>query len=115
MTDRELLELVAKAVKIDVSAIKIIEGRGIYFGFAYFWDPLNNDGDAFYVASYLKMNISFSAGYQDASVYGSKFTAIEPNNIKDWEVNPAYFTEEQRRACMRRAICRAAAEIGKTL
>jgi len=89
MTDRELLELAAKAVGLVPS-----EHDGvIYVGFgSREWNPITDDGDALRLA--VKLDI------------------LNMNSILN-----KYIIEEQRRnlrdVATRRAIVRAAAEIGR--
>lgn len=103
MTDRELLELAAKAAghPIDFSDALNFSGSPRYFNNdnGEFWNPLTADGDALRLAVALEMEIrqvhfSAHAGQQDR------------------------FWQTERRgddpcAATRRAIVRAAAEIGK--
>ena len=90
MTDKELLELAAKAAGIDWfddPAAK--HGRGLHMKSGPFWNPLIDDGDAF--------RLAINLGIDVAKV-----------QIKFWDkhsINPY--------ATTRRAIVRAAAEIGK--
>ena len=103
MTDRELLVLAAKAVGIDVDA----DGR-----FAYpngLWNPLTDDGDA------LRLTVKLSLDILQDSV-SSKDNAVEvQGNFENVEFQP--WAWENRApdpyAATRRAIVRAAAEIGK--
>ena len=92
-TDRELLELAARAAGIDVDAHDC-------FG-AYIWDPLNDDGDALRLAVKLRMMI-------DASNDGHEVMAASPTGHHWTEICglDAY-------SATRRAIVRAAAEIGE--
>jgi hypothetical protein len=108
-TDRELLELAAKAMgmkdtkwtgahivyMLDPSKPETTGsiGRG--------WNPLTDDGDAFRLAVKLCMQVECSKGYQHASVYGHDFTISEQHNGNAPE------------AATRRAIVRAAAKIAK--
>lgn len=101
MDDRELLELAAKAAKLDIWAwdedknLMVLDG---WNGRDY-WNPLTDDGDALRLAVKLKMMVNVRA----ASV-----RVFDENDI---------VTEESRGsdiyAATRRAIVRAAAEIGR--
>ena len=99
MTDRELLELAAKAAGYEWE----YEDTGALFVFvpqAHEWNPLTDDGDALRLAVKLKMNIS---GFEFSNVVirqGNYFRCLEE------------ITDDQY-AATRRAIVRAAAEIGK--
>ena len=113
MTDRELLKLAAKAAGIKVPTKKDapwegIDERGIYRDISLggdgtrfsYWDPLTDDGDALRLAVKLEMDVCFGANY--VIVRGSVQTPTV-NNAGD-----PY-------AATRRAIVRAAAEIGRTM
>jgi hypothetical protein len=93
MTDRELLELAAKV------AGKMVKADGIY----QFddWDPLTNDGDALRLA--VKCGICFGPNLDGdrAVAYGE-----DGRNIVELHGTDPY-------AATRRAIVRAAAEIGR--
>ena len=105
MTDKELLELAAKAA-----------GYGLYFSQKYhrnindaylndrLWNPLTDDGDALRLAVKLNVDVVFDFD-RVMAVYGNGYSKEE------------YFYElpepTDRYAATRRAIVRAAAEIGK--
>ena len=85
MTDRELLELAAKAAGIeDIS----------YYLDDFLWNPLTDDGDALRLA--VKLNL----------LYGKVFVRNVADNHEDGD--DIY-------AATRRAIVLAAAEIGKDI
>jgi hypothetical protein len=103
MTDRELLELAAKAIGLP-------ECGWMGPAFMYIkdntftdWNPLTDDGDALRLAVKLGMQITIILDGDD----GDHF----PKTMVDWateeHINDPY-------AATRRAITRAAAEIGKT-
>jgi hypothetical protein len=108
MTDRELLELAAKAAGIEGRWMEWHEpvyGSGIVRQIgAMTWNPLTDDGDALRLTVKLKLDIEF---YEDAhkavlvscKVHGEKATMIEPMNGEG----------------ARRAIVRTAAEIGRAM
>jgi hypothetical protein len=106
MTDRELLELAAKAAGIELGEWceeldafwRGKTGDGI-------WNSLTDDGDAFRLAVKLKMSIE--NGEYDVSVE----VWFELGNLR--RVNEFY--GEDACAATRRAIARAAAEIGKEM
>ena len=125
MTDREMLELAAKAAEIEgsygfASDDYYYHGNteGILTtlpdGQSYVWNPLTDDGDAFRLAVTLNIDIEFREGemwaYRHAFADGECFTATER------------LSDHQPKNCgtgfraTRRAIVRAAAEIerGKT-
>jgi len=88
--DKELLELAAKAAGINVDCW---EDCG--------WSPLSDDADALRLAVKLKIDISFD-GFDEDSVLAAHTT--------EWK-QEAYGDDPH--AATRRAIVRAAAEIGR--
>lgn len=108
MTDRELLELAAKAAGMKV--IHDAADRGLWIhGVEDEWNPLTDDGDALRLA--VKLDIDFYMGAGDgpeawAGYYlpgrENKKHACEPVNKDPY-------------AATRRAITRAAAEIGRNM
>jgi len=118
MTDRELLELAAKAANVDVRLIKrrntaVCEGDDYYEDlpedrwyfvlkdFSQKWNPLTDDGDALRLAVKLRLVCGF----------------VEPNC---WAELPGQFPsyeacEPDPYAATRRAVVRAAAEIGRSM
>jgi hypothetical protein len=109
MTDRELLELAAKAAgyPIHSDAMFVKAGGGVetlYMGKnGPAWNPLTDDGDALRLAVQLKLSVWF-----------------EPRENHEWThiiwVSPVF--EPYRgdtNAATRRAIVRAAAEIGMAM
>ncbi len=89
-TDRELLELAAKAIgKSYVDGDSWDEGAG--------WNPLIDDGDALRLAVKLEMDVCFGANY-----------VIVRGSVQMPTVNNA----GDPYAATRRAIVRVAAEIG---
>lgn len=111
MTDREYLELAAKAADYDLSDHDWrISGfcQGYYDEF-FCWNPLTDDGDALRLAVKLRLVIDPVARPQDDS---------EPSAAVWCQPARRYITEPFRDdpyAATRRAIVRAAAEIGKAL
>jgi hypothetical protein len=103
MTDRELLELAAKAAGID----RLDFGRGAILasddeGHTAVWDPLKDDGDALRLAVSLVMTVRVRL--QEVAVWA-------PGGD---EVTEPYTAEQGSRiAATRRAIVRAAAAIGR--
>lgn len=100
-TDRELIELAAKA-----AGLRVIDGLGGHYMIEESmadWDPLTDDGDALRLAARLKLNImqgEFSVAVGDEA-----------------DIDEAAFVpdESQRLFCIREAIVRAAAEIGRAM
>ena len=96
MTDRELLELAAKAAGLEVVTPTMLKyGQ---------WNPLTDDGDALRLAVKLKLQISF--GNRHVSVFD------EAGFINFQTEVLAHRGDD---AATRRAITRAAAEIGKAM
>ncbi|MFN4121314.1 hypothetical protein [Acidovorax sp.] len=109
MTDRELLEAAAKAAGIAArwnenppSTVQIDD-----FGDAGWWNPLDDDGDALRLAVKLGMQIWRNTG--------GTVSAMPPGDaINFWERLKDELTPDPY-AATRRAIVRAAAEIGKAM
>lgn len=101
MTDKELLELAAKASGIPGSYIRIDDGHNpLEVGIGDFtegtwWNPLEDDGDALRLALDLGMRVSLRQADADGG------------SIR------AFGEEEDAYAATRRAIVKAAAEITK--
>lgn len=94
MTDRELLEMAAKAAGIDwVDDTSVGHARGLRLKTGSFWNPLTDDGDALRLAVKLKL----------------RWTHI----IWVSPVFEPYIGDVD--AATRRAIVRAAAEIGRNM
>lgn len=92
MNDKELLELAAKAAGVEVVTPTMLEyGK---------WNPLTDDGDALRLAVKLKLSPEYDGDEVYVSAH-SDFTASE-------------FSESPY-AATRRAIVRAAAEIGRMM
>jgi len=105
MTDLELLELAAKAAGIEIN--KAPSGKLFArFGVTEWveWNPLENDGDALRLAVKLKMHLRIHNAIR-----------VDFYNILDkFLPSPLYEPlEPDAYASTRRAIVRAAAEIGK--
>lgn len=101
MTDRELLELAAKAAQIMVNPWH--EKYGLLLSDFDFepWNPLYDDGDALRLAVKLLFEIDFGLG-SIAIRHSTGIKIIEAYNDDPY-------------AATRRAIVRAAAEIGKEM
>lgn len=114
MTDRELLELAAKAMQaaedpnfrnytvlMDGSSVCLELGhrRG---AITAYWSPLTDDGDALRLAVKLKIDVAHT------NVHAPQVHALADSKVQEWEdsSNDPY-------AATRRAIVRAAAEVGK--
>ena len=104
MTDCELLELAAKAAGIDwfdEPAAK--QGRGLHLKSGGFWNPIADDGDALRLA--VKCNLDIEL--QEDCVFASGFE-VQNYQLFEWHKDDPY-------AATRRAIVRAAAEIGRSM
>lgn len=109
MSDRELLELAAKA-----AGVQVVRG---YFGCGECWlterpvlglmpwNPLTDDGDALRLATRLNIDIMFFNGFQEVMCCGQ--------GEADENIQEPYGEDIQ--AAVRRCIVRAAAEIGRAM
>jgi hypothetical protein len=97
MTDRELLERAAKV------AGKMVKADGIY----QFddWDPLTNDGDALRLAVKLRIEV-------EPWIHG--YSACARAATGEVLIDEPHYGDDPERAT-RRAIVRAAAEIGREM
>jgi hypothetical protein len=109
MTDREYLELAAKAAGIEGEWEEhpLFDGRdtsGIYVvGHTFLWNPLTDDGDALRLAVKLRLPIR-------DGLNGTVETGNERSGRPIWEL-----CGDDPLAATRRAIVRAAAEIGRSM
>ena len=109
MSDRELLELAAKAMEIDVRWIDEWNGFFIHRphklpGEWPMWNPLTDDGDALRLAVKLEMQVYVGSHTVVAEILSD---SDEPSI---WQ---KVFVENDTYAATRLAIVRAAAEIDK--
>lgn len=102
MNDRELLELAAKAARME-SLCWSKQNHGDRA-----WDPLFDDGDALRLAVKLGIDLMFGLQMLDGV---SCMTAMFPL-ADDWDAVSEPINDNLQ-AATRRAIVRAAAEIGK--
>lgn len=100
MTDRELLELATKAAGISGAFENGVIWYKNEFGDDAGFNPLADDGDALRLAVRLNLSVVFGANYV---IVGESIQAPTVNNADD----PC--------AATRRAIVRAAAEIGRAM
>jgi hypothetical protein len=98
MTDRELLEFAAKAAGIEFSDGYFWSNNGDA------WNPLADDGDALRLAVRLRMCVE---------PWGSGAAAVVTVNNRALVAEPHYGDDPER--ATRRAIVRAAAEIGRQM
>lgn len=99
-TDRELLELAAKAAGIELPAHWSIHDPGA----ATFWNPLRHDGQALRLAVKLKLHLGLES--HTASAWG---------NQRYGQFRTETFADQSEEAATRRAIVRAAADLGAKL
>ena len=102
-SDKKLLILAAKAAGIELSYGKVpyTSFDGLAKGWKD-WNPLTNDGDALRLAVKLEMNV-------DVGIYGVEAAIIDD----DQRISAEEALRQDPYAATRRAIVRAAAEIGK--
>ena len=112
MTDRELLELAAKAhgglVYVDgIGWIHEDEngGRGAW------WTPLTDDGDALRLAVMLKIDVS----HEEIGMKSFVYARAVFNDDLHIGISEIFDDEGDRLERTRRAITRAAAQIGKDM
>jgi hypothetical protein len=118
MTNRELLELAAKAagIRIDVTFTDSYPPSNLPHGFVVvvnstgghsFWNPLRDDGDALRLAVKLDLSVVISQDHVEVN----NFPMTGTGELRVGEP----FLSEDTAPCVRRAIVRAAAELGKKL
>jgi hypothetical protein len=104
MTDRELLELAAKSIGLkyrpENNYVVVDAKTGQWLGS---WNPLADDGDALRLAVKLEIDLIIGTGH--------KFVTAR-NEVT--QLNEYEYTQDKY-AATRRAITRAAAEIGKAM
>ena len=103
MTDKELLELAAKACGMTVNDALSKIGKPI--NLYSMWNPLADDGDALRLSAHLSIDV------MHRYVGGQRVEAISPGgSVVSEDCN-----DKTRLDATRRAIVRAAAEIGKAM
>lgn len=118
MNDRELLELAAKAAgyKLERFISALYPYPTIYTVNGKQWDPFTDDGDALRLAAKLRLGIEFNeAGVVASWVddgYEPKEICVYPDQTQDDDFNIVYTNHDK---AARRAIVRAAAEIGRQM
>lgn len=118
MTDRELLELAAKADGRKWFHYSSGYGKGLCcksdgMSVEYYWNPLDDDGDALRLAVKLDIGIhpdeEIATTCTSFSIGGAGYNTCEEwGPMRDGSKDDPY-------AATRRAIVRAAAEIGKEM
>jgi len=103
MTDRELLEMAAKAAGYEYAKHG---GYIVVDGIPGNWNPLTDDGDALRLAAKLKIDIEWQAT-----------NPFPEPRVEAYQRNDegSYFCSDEHEDHYRRAIVRAAAEIGKAM
>jgi hypothetical protein len=115
VSDRELLELAAKAAGLEGDFKELrsasrdhfrqlrYKSREAFVTKGLVWDPLNDDGDALRLAHALKISIGFNIENGDPCAWRTR------------RYQDVSFVETDGPSALRRSIVRAAAEIGKSL
>ena len=115
MNDRELLEMAAKAISLkgewsDYWGFReerpSIDGYGSTF---YKWNPLEDDGDAFRLQVDIGISIRRGLG-----IVSADYPHFDPGTFDEYRVICQSVLDDYRLSA-RRAIVRAAAEIGKSM
>lgn len=107
MTDRELLELAAKAAGIEC------DWSGDYFGDGNsVWNPLTDDGDALRLAVSLYIDLRINNGASESVWIDEEISETHSIEVPCDEY---YEGISAKYEATRRAIVRAAAEIGKAM
>ena len=96
--DKELLELAAKASGLEEAKMRIEFNQ---------WNPLEDDGDALRLAVRLKLDVFFLPSRVEAHIAGGRIPLIQHIARETYGTDPL--------AATRRAIVRAAAEIGRNM
>lgn len=102
-TDRELLERAAKAAGYEYAKHG---GYIVVDGIPGNWNPLTDDGDALRLAVKLRLTVSWDRFDDDDYA-----TATPPHTHQGYDC----MVDQDPHAATRRAIVRAAAEIGKAM
>ena len=110
MTDREFLELAAKAVGCSGLGMWDEKLGYLWDGEGWSFDPINDDGDALRLAVKLNLIIGPFVTYVSvAETYDKPKLETEGKEFVCWH----HETKGDKQAATRLAIVRAAAEIGK--
>jgi hypothetical protein len=108
MTDRELLELAAKAAGNPIGTSRA--GGGLLMANGLYWSPLTDDGDAFRLA--VKLHMRYDVFVEAACV--TVHCARPAAEIIWLHLSEGLYQVEET-VSTRRAIVRAAAEIGRSM
>lgn len=102
MTDRELLELAAKAAGLPWDQW-VEDGDDS-------WNSLEDDGDALRLAAKMNLSICYTLGDMNAQ-WGTAMAGFSPWDNANPIAAVRYQSHEEKMAATRRAITRAAAQI----
>lgn len=108
MKDRKLLELAAKAAGYKYSDLRLPGESGLVLLGQTYWDPIDDDGDALRLAVKLNITIQFPWDHKGKLM----------QETRCWNDSDDFAIEEHKDdpyAATRRAIVRAAAEIGRSM
>ena len=113
MTDREMLELAAKAHGKEIDLDRYDDEMGfIILGISRWWNPLTNDGDAFRLAVRLEIDLQNTVLPTDNThPVNSKGQGVAYLVNGSYERIVEWYTDGDAVAATRRAITRAAAAI----
>jgi len=107
MTDRELLEAAAKAAGFDLNQYPGEDFfRAAHEGWNPKWNPLADDGDALQLACHFGLTVECGSESGDCAAY-------RPGRVRVAAVEWSGMDVSERPAATRRAIVRAAAEMGR--
>ena len=108
MDDRELLELAAKAAGIAVQWKEDGRSFQVVRGLPFTWNPLTDDGDALRLA----VRLGITVGPESPDVIGKSICRASWNNRT---MSLGEYGGGDSGLAFRRAIVRAAAEIGRAM
>jgi hypothetical protein len=125
-TDRELLELAAKAAGIAYVGYDPASGLQVFYtkeqrtcgDESWYWNPLTDDGDALRLAVKLEIDLSFYTE-REAKVYAQTkhllgYGTEGSPSYQDHDYHKELYKDSDQFSATRRAIVRAAAAIGET-
>lgn len=113
MTDRELLEAAARAAGIDGTCEEWPSGIWGIWTPSGVWDPLTDDGDALRLAQAINASVQCKDGSDGPGQFGF-FSWVEVRIKGEPRMCKEFHTANGSEiAATRRAITRAAAEIGR--
>jgi hypothetical protein len=116
MTDKELLELAAKAIgekcdQLGANAFGLYKPKEGYMQPYIEWNPITDDGDALRLAVQLNLRLECMTTQTAASTFDRKISEPVDHTVDQGRTRWPF--EQCPNAATRRAITRAAAEIGK--